>query len=97
LTFGTFDVFPLGQDLLTVRCLACLAVVSKDVGVSANQLHGQGVEHVLYSKGSCLSGDLAVENNLQEHISEFFTKLLLVTLIDRLEDFIGFFKQVGFQ
>src|SRR5437899_11581851 len=64
------------------------------MGVAADELLSQGLQHVLDSEGLPLAPDLGVKEYLKQHVAQLLFELCLVLLLDRFEDLVGLFDQV---
>src|SRR3989449_2892614 len=89
------DLFPAVDDLL--GGLYDRRVVSRfaeHMGVAADELLSQGLQHVFDGEGLPLAPDLGVKEYLKQHVAELLFELCLVLLLDRFEDLVGLFDQV---
>ena len=71
--------------------------IRKNVRVSADQLVDDGAANVVDGEAAGLVGDLGVEDDLQEDVSQFRAQGLVIPCIDGLEGLVGLFEQVAFQ
>jgi len=65
--------------------------------VAANHFVVNGVDDVLDVETALFPGDLCVEEYLKKEVAEFFGEFSVVSGIECVEDFVGFFDQIGAQ
>jgi len=87
------DSLPLGERLPGIRDDA----VAEHVRVSARHLVDQTFEHVRRGELTRLARHLAVEDDLEEQITEFLHEVIRILFVDGVQDLVGFLDQVGFQ
>ncbi len=63
--------------------------------MAVDEFGGEPVEHVVDGKRRLLLRHLGVEEHLQKQVAEFACEFRPVAIVDRLEDFVGFFERVG--
>ena len=86
-----FDDFPIAEDF----CCILGSFFAEDVRMAANHFFvdfaddGGDVEAVFFV------GDLGVEKNLEKEVAEFFSKFGVIGAVECIEDFVGFFDEVG--
>ena len=68
--------------------------VAEDVRMAVDELGGKTIENVVDGKRRLLLGHFRIEQNLQEEVAEFARKFGPVAIVDRLENFVGFFKRI---
>ena len=71
--------------------------VAEDVRVPVDHLVAEPREQVSHRELTALGADLGVKHHLKEHIAEAPRTPVDVTGLDRLEDFVRFFDQVGLE
>ena len=70
-----FSLFFISSQLeRTSLALPFKLEVAEDMGVTGNQLAADAVDDVGYVKLAGLGGHLSVENNLQQHVAQFFAQ-----------------------
>ena len=68
---------------------------AEDVGVAANHFVVDFADDVVDGEAAGFGGDLGVEENLEEEVAQFFGEFGVVFGVEGVEDFVGFFDQVG--
>jgi len=95
LSFGLalffFQEFPVAEDLGGGFGID----VAEDVGVAANHFVVDFADDVVDGEAALFGGDLGVEENLEEEVAEFFGEFGVVAGVEGVEDFVGFFDEVG--
>jgi hypothetical protein len=69
--------------------------VAEDVGVAANHFVVDFADDVVDGEAATFGGDLGVEEDLEEEVAEFFGEFGVVAGVESVEDFVGFFDEVG--
>ena len=62
--------------------------------MAADQLGLNAKDNVRHSEISLVLGDLGVHEDLKKQVAELFLKSVQVLLIQRLQYFVGLFKQM---
>jgi len=68
---------------------------AKDVGMPADELFGQLASHGLKIKGSALPGQLGVEEDMQQDVSQFLFEGMVIALVDGFEKLIDLLQNHG--
>ena len=71
--------------------------IPEDVRVPAYHLLGDGLYHVIQSEPSLALRDLAVHDDLQEHVAQLFAQILPVLAVDGLQDLVRLIDQAVLQ
>ena len=92
LLLGRLDRLPVGVDLRGTAYVH----VGKNMRVSAYEFVTQRVGDIidLPRVGGVFGGNACVEEDLQEHVTEFFTQMVAVTRFDRVDGLVGLFEQI---
>jgi hypothetical protein len=69
--------------------------VAEDVGVAANHFVVDFADDVVDGEAAIFGGDLGVEEDLEEEVAELFGEFGVVAGVESVEDFVGFFDEVG--
>jgi hypothetical protein len=69
--------------------------VAEDVGVAANHFVVDFADDVVDGEAAIFGGDLGVEEDLEEEVAELFGEFGIVAGVEGVEDFVGFFDEVG--
>ena len=69
--------------------------VAENVRMPADQLLRDGVERIVDAKLAFFGRHLREEDGLQHQIAELFGQARPIALIDGVQDFVGFFEQIG--
>ena len=69
--------------------------VAEDVGVAANHFVVDFADNVVDGEAALFGGDLGVEEDLKEEVAEFFGEFGVVAGVEGVEDFVGFFDEIG--
>ena len=78
------ELFP-----LCPHCIHCLGVaVPEDMWMSVHQLVDNALGDLIEIVGLAFLGELAMENDLEQKISEFFDHFLFVSRLDGIDEFI---------
>jgi hypothetical protein len=93
LFFGGLDLLPLGEDAGGVADVA--GVVSKDVGVAADEFFVHFAGDVVEGEVVVFLGDLGVEEDLDEDVAEFLAHVGEVVLVDGFEEFADFVDEAA--
>jgi hypothetical protein len=91
LAFFVFDDFPVTEDFGGIFG-ACFA---EDVGMTANHFAVDFRDDVGDVEAAFFVSDLGVKEDLEEEIAEFFGEFGVVGAVESVEDFVGFFDEVG--
>ena len=86
-----FDLFPVAEDVGG----SFGADVAEDVGVAADHFVVNFADDVVDGEAALFGGDLRMEQDLEEEVAEFFGKFGVVAGVEGIEDFVGFFDEVG--
>ena len=89
--FLGLDPLPQALDRLGGLALG----VGKDVRMAADQLGGDGLDHVGEIEGALLLRHAGVENDLQQQIAEFVLEPVEIAARDGVGHLIGFLERVG--
>ena len=65
--------------------------------MAADHLFVDAGDYVRDVEAPRFPADVGVEEDLEEQVSEFFGYFLWVAMFERIEDFVRFFDQVGFE
>lgn len=76
--FGLFDLFPVGPNLIDIL----YPHVTKDMGMAAEEFVGDALRDLFKVKRPTLVSELAVEDNLQQEITQFFSYLVVIAGLD---------------
>jgi hypothetical protein len=68
---------------------------AEDVGVAADHFVVDFADDVVDGEAALFGGDLGVEEDLEEEVAEFFGEFGVVAGVEGVQDFVGFFDQVG--
>ena len=93
LAFLFFQEFPVAEDLGGGFSLD----VAEDVGVAADHFVVDFPDDVVDGEAALFGGDLSVEEDLEEEVAKFLGEFGVVAGVEGVEDFVGFFDQVGAQ
>ena len=88
--FFGFDFLPIAEDFGGVFGVP----VAEDVWVAADHFLVDFTDNVVDSEAALFVGDLRMEEDLKEKITEFFGELGVVCAIKGVEDFVGFFDEI---
>jgi len=88
-----FEEFPVAEDLGGGFSLD----VAEDVGVAADHFVVDFADDVVDGEAALFGGDLSVEEDLEEEVAKFLGEFGVVAGVEGVEDFVGFFDQVGAQ
>jgi len=91
LAFLFFQEFPVAEDF-GGGFRVCGA---EDVGVAADHFVVNFADDVVDGEAALFGGDLGMEEDLEQEIAEFFGEFGVVAGVEGIEDFVGFFDQVG--
>jgi hypothetical protein len=69
--------------------------VAEDVGVAADHFVVDFADDVVDGEAALFGGDLGVKENLEEEVAEFFGEFGVIAGVEGIEDFVGFFDQIG--
>lgn len=86
-----FDDFPVAEDVGG----GLGASGAENVGVAANHFFVDFTDDVGDVEAAFFVGDLGVEKDLKKEIAEFFGEFGVVGGVEGVEDFVGFFDEVG--
>ncbi len=89
--FLLLELVPAAEDLGRVAQL----FPAKDMGVAADELFGQLPRHGLKIKGPALPGQLGVEENVQQDVSQFFFEGMVIALVDGFEKLVYLLQNHG--
>ncbi len=70
---------------------------AENVRVPANHLVVDAGDYVRDVETSCFPGDIGVEEDLEEQVTEFFGQFFGVTLFDGIQDLVGLLDQEGLE
>jgi hypothetical protein len=87
----TFDLFPLAEDRLGVGGIN----VAENVRVAADEFLARLAGGVLQSEGSAFGGEIGVEDDLEEEITEFFAEVGVIRVADGVDRLAGFLEESG--
>ena len=73
------------------------ARVAEDVRMSPDKFGREMIDDVVDGERSGLSCNLAMKDDLKQHVAQFLLELRHVLLVDGLQNFVGFFEQIGLQ
>ena len=88
-----FDVLPLRQNSLG----GVHFLFAKHVRMSANQFVHNVTAHLVEIESAPLLGQLAVEHDLEQQITELLHHFVVIAGFDRIEQFVNFFDRVEAQ
>lgn len=89
--FFLLDDFPVAKDFRGIFS----SLFAEDVRVAANHFFVNFADDVVDGETAFFTGDLRVEEDLEEEIAKFLGEFDVVGGIERVEDFVGFFDQIG--
>ena len=92
-TLGPLDPLPLVQGLAGIGHLG----VREDMRMPAGHLPENPLQDLCHGELALLLGYLAVEDHLEENVSQLFDDVVGPALAEGLERFIGFFDEVGLE
>ena len=69
--------------------------VAEDVRVAADHFVVNLADDVVDGKAVLFGGDLRVKEDLEEEVAQFFGEFGVVVGVKSVEDFVGFFDEVG--
>ena len=69
--------------------------VAEDVRVAADHFVVDFADDVVDGEAARFGGDLGVEEDLEEEVAQFFGEFGVVAGVESVEDFVGFFDEVG--
>ena len=70
-------------------------LIAEDVRMPADQLVGDGLDHIAEIERALLLRHAGVEHDLQQQIAQFFLEVGEIVARDRVGDLIGFLERVG--
>ncbi len=85
------------SQFLQYLCGIFGADVAEYMRMAANHFVVNGFHYVGDSEAPLFAGDFRMKNHLQEQVAHFFGKFRVVAGIERVENFVNFFNQVGAQ
>ncbi len=59
-----------------------------------HQLVGEPIQYIVNREVAFLARHLRIEQNLQQQIAQFTCQFLPIMIVDRFQDFIGFFEGI---
>jgi hypothetical protein len=68
---------------------------AEDMGVAANHFVVDFADYVVDGEAAVFCGDLGMEEDLEKEVAQFFGELGVVAGIEGVEDFVGFFDEIG--
>ncbi len=86
-----FQEFPVAEDLGGGFGF----YFAENVGVAANHFVVDFADDVVDGEAALFGGDLRVEEDLEEEVAEFFCEFGVVAGVEGVEDFVGFFDEIG--
>ena len=86
-----FDDFPVAEDFGGILG----ALLAEDVRMAANHFFVNFGDDVGDGEAAFLAGDLRVEEDLKKEVAEFFGEFGVIGAIEGVEDFVGFFDEIG--
>ena len=87
LALGLLDALPVAEGGLGVAG----GGLTEDVRVAADELVGEGVDHVVKAEGALLLADVALEEDLEEDVAEFLAVVRQVVAGHGVEEFVALF------
>ena len=72
-------------------------IAREDVGMATQKFFSQLADHICDGKASIFRCDLAVKDDLEQHIAQLFTQFLRLAVVQGVEQLIGFFEQARFE
>ena len=69
--------------------------VGKDVRMAADQLGGDGLDHVAEIEGALLLRHAGVKDDLEQQVAEFVLEVVEIAAGDGVGDLVGFLERVG--
>ena len=91
LAFLLFDLFPVAEDVGG----GLGGGGAEDVGMAANHFRVDFADDVGDGEAFFFVSDLSVEEDLKEEIAEFLGELGVVSRVESVKDFVGFFDEIG--
>ncbi len=88
---GALDVVPQALDLGRRQ----VARGAEDVGVTPDQLGGDGLDHVAEPEHALLARHLGVKDDLEQQVAQFVAKVGEIATLDGIHHLIGFLDGVG--
>ena len=102
--FGCLDLFPVAEDRggrtldrgidLGAVSGGTLSLFAEDVGMTADELVVEMVEHVGDGEMAFVGGHFGIEEDLQQQIAQLFREVRKVSALNGVEDLVGFFEGV---
>jgi len=86
-----FEEFPVAEDFGGSFGVD----LAEDVGMAANHFVVDFADDVVDGEAAVFGGNLGMEEDLEEEVAEFLGEFGVVSGVEGVEDFIGFFDQVG--
>jgi hypothetical protein len=91
LTLFPFQEFPVAEDFGGGFGVD----LAEDVGMAADHFVVDFADDVVDGEATLFGGDLGVKEDLEEEVAEFFGEFGVVAGVEGVEDFVGFFDEVG--
>jgi len=87
----SFNTFPVLESFRFISGF----FVTENVGVPPQELFADALNHVIEVKPAGFRGDLAMENDLEQKITELFSDLAVFSPVHRFHKFVSFFYDIG--
>jgi hypothetical protein len=70
---------------------------SENMGMAAYQFFVQRIQNIMDVKKTGFPGQLGMKDRLEEQVPQFLPQVLKIPSVNRFQDFVCFFQQIGFQ